>query len=118
MLKSLGSNIGRELLLLWPILRNMPVNLQVLNMFEKAEAEYETLTGKKRIVSNDKTKIEKVLHVYAQHYHKQMLQCFVPNKLKKLGLSEPGKLMHFLCFSETHHVYLRCSKVIFCAEKA
>ena len=29
-------------------------------MFEKAEAEYETLTGKKRIVSNDKTKIEKV----------------------------------------------------------
>ena len=30
-------------------------------MFEKAEAEYETLTGKKRIVNNDKAKIEKVL---------------------------------------------------------
>ena len=34
--------------------------VQVLNMFEKAEAEYETLTGKKRIVNNDKAKIEKV----------------------------------------------------------
>ncbi len=33
-------------------------------MFEKAEAEYETLTGKKRIVSNDKTKIEKVKQTF------------------------------------------------------
>ena len=49
------------LLLLWSILRNTALDVQVLNMFEKAEAEYETLTGKKRIVSNDKTKIEKVL---------------------------------------------------------
>ena len=29
-------------------------------MFEKAEAEYATLTEKKRIVNNDKAKIEKV----------------------------------------------------------
>ena len=29
-------------------------------MFEKAEAEYATLTEKKRIVNNDKEKIEKV----------------------------------------------------------
>lgn len=29
-------------------------------MFEKAETEYDTLQGKKRIVSNDKAKIEKV----------------------------------------------------------
>lgn len=34
--------------------------MQVLNMFEKAESEYQTLTEKKRIVNNDKSKIEKV----------------------------------------------------------
>ena len=33
---------------------------QVLNMFEKAEAEYQALNEKKRIVGNDKAKIEKV----------------------------------------------------------
>ena len=35
-------------------------SLQVLNMFDKAEAEYETLNQKKRIVNNDKAKIQKV----------------------------------------------------------
>jgi len=35
-------------------------------MFEKAEAEYETLTGKKRIVNNDKAKIEKVNSSWAE----------------------------------------------------
>ena len=29
-------------------------------MFEKAEAEYQTLAGKKRIVNNDKSKIQQV----------------------------------------------------------
>lgn len=30
-------------------------------MFEKAETEFQTLTEKKRIVNNDKAKIEKVI---------------------------------------------------------
>lgn len=34
--------------------------MQVLNMFEKAEAEYQTLAEKKRIVNNDKSKIQQV----------------------------------------------------------
>ena len=35
-------------------------------MFEKAEAEYETLTSKKRIVNNDKAKIEKVFPAFVK----------------------------------------------------
>ncbi len=49
-------------------LRLLP--LQVLTMFEKAEAEYRTLTEKKRIVSNDKAKIQQVqLHYHPARFH-------------------------------------------------
>ena len=36
-------------------------------MFEKAESEYQTLTEKKRIVNNDKAKIEKVIVIDRNH---------------------------------------------------
>jgi len=37
------------------------VNRKVMSMFDKAEQEYQALTSKKRIVENDKTKIEDVI---------------------------------------------------------
>ena len=36
------------------------ITVQVMQMFDKAEAEYRELSGKKRIVENDKDKIRKV----------------------------------------------------------
>ena len=36
------------------------VGMQVMQMFDKAEAEYTELSDKKRIVEADKAKIEKV----------------------------------------------------------
>jgi len=38
------------------------VNKKVLGMFDKAESEYKELTEKRRIVLNDKSKIEAVIH--------------------------------------------------------
>lgn len=35
--------------------------LQVMQMFDKAEAEYAELSSKKRIVETDRAKIEKVM---------------------------------------------------------
>lgn len=48
---------------------------QVMQMFDKAEAEYRELSEKKRIVENDKEKIKKVryttenVHMLAQTIH-------------------------------------------------
>ena len=52
--------------------------MQVLNMFEKAEAEYETLTEKKRIVNNDKSKIEKASGQFAKCIIMSYLRASVP----------------------------------------
>lgn len=54
-------------------------------MFEKAEAEYETLTGKKRIVSNDKTKIEKVKY-FLTHPFKSLQDKLSQNELLDLKI--------------------------------
>ncbi|KNC50009.1 condensin complex component subunit [Thecamonas trahens ATCC 50062] len=90
---------------------NKSINKKVMNMFEQAEQEYQDLKRKKRIIENDKAKIEKVIAELDERkneaLHKTWVQVnadfgsifstFLPGTTAKLEPPEGKTVLDGLC---------------------